>query len=151
MFQARVVEEIQTDILCWTFLSQKSHCLWNNVIKYCRAGQATGNNMAHAHCMLGTQGYRRTLRNVKCIAFPLQQWLHKHTSMLCYTFIACLVCPKINALVCPKMMMISTRLHSRNHCLLKVGRWVKWKPLKWGRESRSYCVQLYAQQVISVG
>jgi hypothetical protein len=25
------------------------------------------------------------------IAFPLQQWLHEHTSMLCHTYIACLV------------------------------------------------------------
>jgi len=26
--------------------------LWDNVEKYCRAGQATCDNMAHAHCML---------------------------------------------------------------------------------------------------
>ena len=26
--------------------------------KYCRVGQATDNNMAHAHCMLDTEGYR---------------------------------------------------------------------------------------------
>jgi hypothetical protein len=25
------------------------------------------------------------------IVFPLQQWLHEHTSVLCYTYIACLV------------------------------------------------------------
>jgi hypothetical protein len=30
--------------------------------KYWRAGQATDNNMAHAHCMLDNQGYRHTLR-----------------------------------------------------------------------------------------
>ena len=28
--------------------------------KYCRTGQATGDNMAHAHCMQGTQGYKYT-------------------------------------------------------------------------------------------
>ena len=28
---------------------------------------------------------------VKLIAFPLQQWLCEHTTMLCYTYIACLV------------------------------------------------------------
>jgi hypothetical protein len=27
------------------------------------------------------------------IAFPLQQWLHENASMLCYTYIACLVLP----------------------------------------------------------
>ena len=26
------------------------------------------------------------------IAFPLQQWLHEHASVLCYTYIACLSC-----------------------------------------------------------
>jgi len=30
--------------------------------KYCRAGQTTDDNMAHAHCMLGTSGYRHTVR-----------------------------------------------------------------------------------------
>jgi len=28
--------------------------LWDNVEKFCRAGQATGDNMAHAHCMFDT-------------------------------------------------------------------------------------------------
>jgi hypothetical protein len=31
------------------------------VEKYCRAGQATDGNMAHAHCMLRALGYRHTL------------------------------------------------------------------------------------------
>jgi hypothetical protein len=35
--------------------------LRNNVEKYCRAGQATDDNMAHAHCMLDTKGYKHTL------------------------------------------------------------------------------------------
>jgi hypothetical protein len=29
----------------------KSCRLWDNVEKYCTAGQATDGNMAHAHCM----------------------------------------------------------------------------------------------------
>jgi len=28
--------------------------LWRNVEKYCRARQASDDNMAHAHCMLDT-------------------------------------------------------------------------------------------------
>jgi len=28
--------------------------LWDNVEKYCRAGQATDDSMAHAHCILDT-------------------------------------------------------------------------------------------------
>jgi len=29
--------------------------------QYCAAGQATDENMAHAHCMVDTKGYRYTL------------------------------------------------------------------------------------------
>jgi len=39
---------------------RKSCRLWNNVEKYCWIGQATDDNMAHAHFMLDTQGYRHT-------------------------------------------------------------------------------------------
>jgi len=62
------------------------------VEKCCRAGQATTDNMAHAHCMLGTKGYRNTLSEyVPLIAFLLQQCLHERASTLRYTYIACLV------------------------------------------------------------
>ena len=30
--------------------------------RLCRAGQATGESMAHAHCMLDKEGYRHTLK-----------------------------------------------------------------------------------------
>jgi len=33
---------------------RKSCRLWDNVEKFCRAGQATGDNMAHTHCMQHT-------------------------------------------------------------------------------------------------
>jgi len=33
-------------------LPEKSCRLLDNVEKYCRAGQATDDNVAHAHCML---------------------------------------------------------------------------------------------------
>jgi hypothetical protein len=35
--------------------------MWQNVAKYCKVGQATDDNMAHAHCMLDTRGYKHTL------------------------------------------------------------------------------------------
>jgi hypothetical protein len=73
----------------------KSCHLWDNVEKYCRAGQATDDNMAHAHFTLGTKSYKHALRihseYVTRIAFPLQQWLHESASMLRYTHIACLI------------------------------------------------------------
>ena len=56
MFQARVVENIKIQILCSITFFRKSRRLWDNVEKYCRAGQATDENTAHAHCMMDTLG-----------------------------------------------------------------------------------------------
>jgi len=54
LFQAKVVEKIKTRILCSFTFFQKYYHLWANVEKSCRAGYATDDNMAHAHCMLDT-------------------------------------------------------------------------------------------------
>ena len=44
---------------------------------YCRAQQATDDNMAHAHYLLDTQGYKYTHSGcVKLVAFLLQRWLY---------------------------------------------------------------------------
>ena len=52
IFQASFVENIKTHILqSVTLFFRKSCRLWD-VEKYCRAVQVTGDNMAHAHCML---------------------------------------------------------------------------------------------------
>jgi hypothetical protein len=96
MFQANVVEKIKTHILCSGTSIKKSCHLWDNVEKYCRAGQTTWQYSAcalhggwlklpihtHSHTHSGC---------VILIACPLQEWLHEHTSTLCYTYIACLV------------------------------------------------------------
>jgi hypothetical protein len=39
------------------FFFSKIVPLLDNVEKYIRAGQVTDESMAHAHCMLDTQGY----------------------------------------------------------------------------------------------
>jgi len=54
MFQSKVVEETETRILCSVFFFSKMRRFYGNVEKYCRAGQATDDNMAHAHCRLYT-------------------------------------------------------------------------------------------------
>ena len=51
IFQTKVVEKTKTEILCLIRFLRKSCRLWNNVEEYCRARQATDDNMAHAHCM----------------------------------------------------------------------------------------------------
>jgi len=38
--------------------------------KYCRAGEATDDNMAHAHCVLDTKVYEQTLRICNTCCFP---------------------------------------------------------------------------------
>ena len=51
--QDKVVEKIKTHIMFNYLFFQKSCPLWNYVEKYSRAEQATDDNMAHVHCMLG--------------------------------------------------------------------------------------------------
>jgi hypothetical protein len=54
MFQTNVVQKIKTHILCSVTFFRKSCPLWDNVWKYFRAGQATDDNMTHAHYVLDT-------------------------------------------------------------------------------------------------
>ena len=53
-FKTKVVDKIKTHILCTVTFFRKSYRLWDNVEKYYTTGQATDDNMAHAHCMLDT-------------------------------------------------------------------------------------------------
>ena len=53
MFQTKVVQKIKTHILCSVTFFRKSCRLWDNVEKYCTAGQGTDDNMAHALFTLG--------------------------------------------------------------------------------------------------
>jgi len=52
MFQTNVVEKIKIRILGSVNFFRKSCRLWDNVGKYCRAGQDTDDNMAHEYCMM---------------------------------------------------------------------------------------------------
>ena len=62
IFETKVGEKIKTHVLCSIFLFRKSCVLWNNVEKYCGAGQTTDGNMAHANCMSDIYGHKHTLR-----------------------------------------------------------------------------------------
>jgi len=53
MFQAKAVEKIKTHIIYLVFFFLRKSCpSLSQLEKYCRAGQATDGNMAHAHCLL---------------------------------------------------------------------------------------------------
>jgi hypothetical protein len=82
----KFVEEMKSRFMFSNFLLSKIVPLWHNVEKYCRAGQATDNNTAHGYLRL-----KYTLRICNTYCCPLQQWLHERTSMLRYTYIACLI------------------------------------------------------------
>jgi hypothetical protein len=48
---------------------EKSFCLRDNVEKCCGAGRVTDGNIAHAHCMLDTYGYKHTLTIYNTLLF----------------------------------------------------------------------------------
>ena len=54
MFQIKVVERIETHILCSVTFSE--NCAFDEITSknLVKAGQATDNNVAHAHCVLDT-------------------------------------------------------------------------------------------------
>jgi hypothetical protein len=90
-----------------TFFPPRKSCRLCHVKKYCRAGQATDDNMAHARCMLDTKGYKYTHSGCEIlIVLPTQLWLHERASMLRYTHIACL--DKMNLF----MILVSVHRHS---------------------------------------
>ena len=61
MFQKKGVEKTKRNFVFSKFFCSRKSCrLWDNVEKYCWAGQATDENMAHAHCMLDAYGYKHT-------------------------------------------------------------------------------------------
>jgi hypothetical protein len=63
------------------FFFRKWFRLWRNVEKYNRTGQATDDNMAHAHCLLDKR-LRTQSEKVIIVAFPLQRRLHERALML---------------------------------------------------------------------
>ena len=54
MFQTKFVEEIKTHIVSRNVFPE-NHAVYEIMWKkYCRAGQATDDRTAHAHCMMDT-------------------------------------------------------------------------------------------------
>ena len=50
----KFIEEIKTHFVFGNFFSRKSCHLSDNVENYCRTGQPTDDNIAHAYCLLYT-------------------------------------------------------------------------------------------------
>jgi len=62
----------------------------DNVQKYCRAGCPQITSCMHVACWI-TKTTNTHVEYVIPIASSHQQWLHEHSSLLCYSYIACLV------------------------------------------------------------
>jgi hypothetical protein len=91
MFQNVCTENQNTHFVFSNFFFGRKSCrLWDNVQKCCKAGQATDDNMAHAHCMLAKAKNTHS-EYVILIDIPLQQWLQERASMLRHMYTACLV------------------------------------------------------------
>jgi hypothetical protein len=91
-FRTKVVQKIKTHILYAIKLFFRKSCLlWNNVEKYCRAWQVTGENSAHGHCMINTLGYKHTLKvcNTYCSSTARMIVLTRLKVML---YLHCLSC-----------------------------------------------------------
>jgi hypothetical protein len=66
----KFVDKIKIHVSRSIIFFRKSCRLCENVEKYCGTGQATDDNMAHAHRKLYTKGYKHRLRkcNIYCFS-----------------------------------------------------------------------------------
>ena len=94
-FQTKFVEEIKTHVFYSLTFFRKWYNLWDNVGKYCRAGQATNDNMVHVNCMLDDQGYKHTLRlcNTHCFSSATMVVWMRLIVMLYIHCLSCWTCP----------------------------------------------------------
>ena len=75
-------ENRNTSSIFFFFFFRKSSGLWDSVKKNGRAVEAIDDNMALAHFMLDTEGYKHTFRiwNTVFILFTRQQWFRESAS-----------------------------------------------------------------------
>jgi len=88
IFQTNVAEKIKTHFFSSFFRKRRVYkIMWKNIVE--RRTQMTVWRMRIA-CWITKAINAHTGCEIRT-AFPLQQWLHARASMLCYTYIACLV------------------------------------------------------------
>jgi len=91
MLQTKLVEKIKTHILCSIIFFLRKYAFHEIMWGKHRIGQATDENMAHAHCVMETYGY-------------------KHIFRVCYTY-----CFSISTMVARKRLNVTLSV------LLKLG------------------------------
>jgi len=112
-------ENQNTYLMLCNVLFRNSCPLWDNVEKYCRAGQATADHKIR-HMRVASRITTATnthLEYVIRIPFPQQQWLHELSSVLKFTYNSCpvpvLVCSLGHAYSsCAVWRLVSHKLHN---------------------------------------
>ena len=94
IFRTKLVQKIKTHLIFYNSPLPKSYCLYDNVVEYGRAGQATKDNIIwrmRFACWItkATDSHLKYL--VLLLDFPRQHWLRERISVLRYTRITCLV------------------------------------------------------------
>ena len=69
----------------------ENHTLYEIVEKYCRARQATDDNMAHAHGLLNTQDYKHTFKLCNINRFSIATMVTR-THLNVALYVHCLPC-----------------------------------------------------------
>jgi hypothetical protein len=93
LFQTKLQKKSKHEFYNQYLFLRKSCRLWNNVEKYCTAGQVTDDNIIR-RMRVACWITKATNTHSDClivIAFPRQQRLRERASILCYMYIACLV------------------------------------------------------------
>jgi hypothetical protein len=113
MFRTIFAVEIKTHILCSIalfFFENRAvyEIMWKNIVQPDRPQVTIC--LIRISCWI-TKVPHTITEYVLVIAFPLQQWLHERASLLCCTYIACLVHSDVCHLQKMRRISSSRRLH----------------------------------------
>jgi hypothetical protein len=84
-------ENSKTHFMLDIFLSRNSCRLWDNVEKYCTAGQTTDDNLAHALCMMYSYGHKHPHRICHTNCFSTATTVER-TRLIVTLCVHCLSC-----------------------------------------------------------
>jgi len=89
--EKKFVLKIKTHFFGFDFVFRKSCGLYDNVGKYCRTTETPDDNIAHAHCMLYTKGYKHTLTICNNYCFSTAK-IFAQTRLSVTVYVHCLSC-----------------------------------------------------------
>ena len=118
-------ENQNTHFVFSNFCFRKERRLWDNVEKYCGAGQVTDENIVHAYCMLGTLGRKYIL--IICTTYCLSTATMVTRTCFKFTlYVQCLSC--LFFPFCQKLCRCRERIHtsemeSAHLCVLRLLWW----------------------------